>query len=169
MPAKRKSDAIEQFDNSSDTEFTPEAGSSKAPRLSEKDNASSASKAKAKAAPKSWKDVTLEGEDEGDVTVYDDCNEIRRKIRLLQKEPGFKVTYWLKEIGGVNSNSFNRFMKLSGPQGGAENSTYRAAYIFFEKKRIAENKPKTAKRKTNEAAGGCSMTGSHRGQWVFTG
>ncbi len=57
----------------------------------------------------------------------DDCNEIRRKIRLLQKEPDFKaclalgslrveldvsqVTPWLKQIGGINSNSFQRFSK----------------------------------------------------------
>jgi hypothetical protein len=60
----------------------------------------------------------------------DDCNEIRRKIRLLQKQPDFKVreyhlnprsmllnvvllkvTHWLKDIGGINSNSFGRFSK----------------------------------------------------------
>ncbi|KAH7106725.1 hypothetical protein BKA62DRAFT_765308 [Auriculariales sp. MPI-PUGE-AT-0066] len=39
----------------------------------------------------SWKDITLEGEDDEDgVAVFDECGEIRRKIRLLLKEPDFK-------------------------------------------------------------------------------
>ena len=55
----------------------------------------------------------------------DDCGQVRRKIRLLQKTPGwkvskvlcvsrvysyspYKVTEWLSEIG-INSNSYGRF------------------------------------------------------------
>jgi len=126
-------------------------------------------KAKKPAEKMDWKEIKLPGEDEGEVAIYDDCNDIRRKIRALQKTPGFKITHWLRDIGDVNSNSYNRFMKLSGPQGGAENSTYEAAYIYFEKVRIAENKKKTAKREANERewTGGLPQEGSHRRRYIW--
>ncbi|KAF8587504.1 hypothetical protein K439DRAFT_1338089, partial [Ramaria rubella] len=100
----------------------------------------------------------------------DDCNEIRRKIRLLQKEPGFKITHWLRDIGGINSNSFNRFMKASGPTGGAENGVYPAAYKYFEKVRIASGKKKTSKREQNEQSHPSGLELRDRKHvWVFTG
>ncbi|KAF9055340.1 hypothetical protein BDZ89DRAFT_1055935 [Hymenopellis radicata] len=168
MAPKRKSDAAELSDDG-DFEVAATTSTAKKPRLSDKENATKATKGKGKAAAekRSWTDITLDGEDDGDLPVFDDCNEVRRKIRLLQKEPDFKVTQWLKQIGGINSNSFQRFMKASGPQGGAENGTYKAAYIYFEKVRIAEGKKKTAKRERNETEqpGGLSMRSSHRGYW----
>ncbi|TFY83396.1 hypothetical protein EWM64_g609 [Hericium alpestre] len=159
MAPKRKSDAVdalESFGFSGGQENADAAP--KRARVSEAGDAvpveASSSKGKKKAKepeePKKWQDIVLEGEAEGDVPIYDDCNEIRRKIRLLQKEPGFKVTHWLKEIGGINNNSFGRFMKATGPSGGASNGTYEAAYIYFEKRRIAEGKKKTPKRIRNE-------------------
>jgi len=42
-------------------------------------------------------------------------------------------------------------MKASGPSEGATNGVYKAAYIYFEKVRIAEGKKKTPKRERNEA------------------
>lgn len=120
--------------------------------------------------PTTWKDVVLPGEDEGTVPVYDDCAEVRRKIRLLQKNPGWKVTHWLKEIGGINSNSFGRFMKEKGRTDGASNGTYLAAYIYFEKVRILEGKKKTATRQDNEISqpDGFPLE-NRRKQWVFVG
>ncbi|GBE78331.1 hypothetical protein SCP_0112160 [Sparassis crispa] len=112
--------------------------------------------------------MQLRRRQDGDLAIYDDCNEIRRKIRLLQKTPGWKVTQWLRDIGNVNSNSYGRFMKASGPHGGAGNSTYYAAYIYFEKVRILEGKKKTAKRLRNEGeyAGGLPQEDRSR-VWVF--
>ncbi|KAI0814735.1 hypothetical protein BC629DRAFT_809819 [Irpex lacteus] len=83
-------------------------------------------------------------------STSDDCNDIRRKIRTLMQEPGFKITAWLREIGNINNNSYQRFMKASGPTGGAENGTYYAAYVYFEKRRILEGKKKSAKRIRSE-------------------
>ncbi|KAJ7431823.1 hypothetical protein B0H11DRAFT_1761367, partial [Mycena galericulata] len=48
------------------------------------------------------------------------------------------VTHWLKEIGGINSNSYNRL------------STASSSYVYFEKVRIAEGKNKSAGCKQSE-------------------
>ncbi|KAI0735296.1 hypothetical protein C8Q76DRAFT_711753 [Earliella scabrosa] len=186
MPPKRKSDVLEpvidltaeqpEKENGAVASLASAGSAAKKARVSDAGEASSSTsgakkgKAAAASAPKHWSEVVLEGEEEGEVPIYDDCNEVRRKIRLLQKEPGFKITHWLKEIGNINSNSFQRFMKASGPTGGATNGTYYAAYVYFEKVRIAEGKKKTAKRLRNEAD---HMNGmpleDRRRMWVFTG
>ncbi|KAF8914671.1 hypothetical protein CPB85DRAFT_1433661 [Mucidula mucida] len=145
LAPKCKSDAAELSDDGDFEAAAASTSTAKKPRLSDKENATKG-KGKAAAEKKAWTDITLDGEDDGALPVFDDCNEIRRKIRLLQKEPDFKaclalgslrveldvsqVTPWLKQIGGINSNSFQRFMKASGPQGGAENDTYKAAKCF---------------------------------------
>lgn len=89
------------------------------------------------------------------VPIYDDCNEIRRKIRAFFSNANteYKCTqkHFLEVIGNVNSNSYRRFMAAKGDGGGAENGTYTGAYIFFEKKRIWEGKPKGKKRLDSEA------------------
>ncbi|EJD33813.1 hypothetical protein AURDEDRAFT_76675, partial [Auricularia subglabra TFB-10046 SS5] len=99
----------------------------------------------------------------------DDCNTIRRKTRALLATPGFKVTPWLKEIGNINSNSYQRFMKATGPMGGAENGFFSAAYRYFEKVRIMEGKKKTAKRIRDEAeyANGRDLRDSRRKVWLL--
>lgn len=101
--------------------------------------------------------------------VFDTCQIIRTKItNLMGKDnakpenaiPGvflksgkpkpYNIKTFLEHIGGVNSNSYGRFMKSRGRMGGAENGTYTGAYAFFEKKRIFENGKKTAARKKCE-------------------
>ncbi|KIO30780.1 hypothetical protein M407DRAFT_20105 [Tulasnella calospora MUT 4182] len=111
-------------------------------------------KKKRKAPPpvehEGWEDIILEGELEGQVEVYDNCDEIRDKIDELRATPGFKVTPWLRQIGNVNSNSFRRFMAMDGYRSGAGNITYYAAYLYFEKRRIWEGMPKSEDRLWNE-------------------
>ncbi|CCM00914.1 uncharacterized protein FIBRA_02960 [Fibroporia radiculosa] len=145
MQPKRKSDVLEADAPASAVPLKENAVAKKA-RVSDAPEGSSSKgqKAKEPAQTKNWREIVLEGEDEDGVPVYDDCNEIRRRIRLLQKQPDFK------DIGGINNNSFQRFMKASGPTGGAGNGTYYAAYVYFEKVRIAEGKKTTAKRQRNE-------------------
>ncbi|KIM48060.1 hypothetical protein M413DRAFT_219993 [Hebeloma cylindrosporum] len=169
MAPKRKSDVLEPSlvdcpDSTLERAF-------KKPRASDATDSSSSSSSKAlSSTPRSWKDVKLEGEDEDGVPVYDDCGEVRRKIRLLQKTPGWKVTQWLREIGGINNNSYGRFMREKGKTDGASNGTYYAAYVYFEKVRIFEGKNKTATRKNNESSlpNGFPLE-NRRHVWVFTG
>ncbi|KAI9980593.1 hypothetical protein PInf_009895 [Phytophthora infestans] len=76
---------------------------------------------------KKIQDVELPDMDEdGTVAVYDDCDEIRKKINFFLGE------------------------KTRGAGSGAANVVYRTAYIFFEKKRILEGGKKTKKRLDNE-------------------
>jgi len=174
MAPKRKSDAFDEEvavvqDHVDQENLAPvfkKARVSDAPEAS----TSKGKKGKEPSKPKDWSEIVLEGEEDEGVPVYDDCNEIRRKIRLLQKEPTFKVSQWLKDIGNVNSNSYGRFMKASGATGGAGNGTYYSAYVYFEKVRIAQGKKKTPKRERNEIEhpGGFELR-DRKGMWVYTG
>ncbi|KDR85138.1 hypothetical protein GALMADRAFT_233782 [Galerina marginata CBS 339.88] len=177
MAPKRKSDAMDSSDQTTapvvdvntagDSSVKVLAPSVKKARVA---NTTVASDSTSKARSQSWKDVKISGEDEDGVPVYDDCAEVRRKIKLLQKTPNWKVTHWLKEIGGINSNSFNRFMKEKGRTDGASNGTYYAAYVYFEKVRILEGKKKTATRISNESThpNGFPLE-NRRHVWAFTG
>ncbi|KIO20580.1 hypothetical protein M407DRAFT_29785, partial [Tulasnella calospora MUT 4182] len=78
------------------------------------------------------------------------------------------VTHWLKDIGNINSNSYNRFMRLKGADVGAENGTYHAAYVYFEKVRIFEGKKKTPTRIAAEEGRPFERRQS-RGVWVRDG
>ncbi|KAH7055485.1 hypothetical protein BKA62DRAFT_780213 [Auriculariales sp. MPI-PUGE-AT-0066] len=104
----------------------------------------------------SWKDITLKGEDDEDgVAVFDECGEIRRKIRLLLKEPDFKCVCFFGLCDplaeGPLETSTATLTAALDPRKGRENGTYYAAYKYFEKRRILEKKKKTAKRESNEA------------------
>ncbi|KAF8912807.1 hypothetical protein CPB84DRAFT_1671066 [Gymnopilus junonius] len=172
MPPKRKSDALESAQSSTATGtdavrvFEPSVKKARVANIPRPVVSSCTSNG----TPQSWRDITLPGEDDGGVPVFDDCAEVRRKIRLLQKTPEWKVTHWLKEIGGINSNSFNRFMKEKGKTDGAANGTYYAAYVYFEKVRILEGKKKTSTRMRNESEHPSGFPLENRRHvWVFQG
>ncbi|RPA80783.1 hypothetical protein BJ508DRAFT_307214 [Ascobolus immersus RN42] len=105
------------------------------------------------------------------VPVYDDCNEIRRKIRAFLKQYNkVSIKRFLAEgCNGVNSGTYNIFMKKSGAARGAESGMYYWGYIFFEKLRIAENKEKGKLRLENEKRfpNGLELRDSNRPVWVW--
>ncbi|KAL8277666.1 hypothetical protein RQP46_009939 [Phenoliferia psychrophenolica] len=127
-------------------------------------NSASSSKApkgkKAKPTYESYQDVVLEGEYSGEVPVYDCCTTIRKKINKYLTEghtapPSSGTSAASTRTRSQGEPSYLwiwpcRFRKESGPNGGAANQVYPAAYIFFEKHRIFENKPKTASRQSSE-------------------
>jgi hypothetical protein len=143
---------------------TPNASSSSGPLSARSTNV--AFKKPTTTPPKegSFLDITLAGESERAVPVYDSCAQIRVKIKnLLEKQkdkpenaqPGEftkngKPKPWTAkafcDVIGVSPRSYGTFMKKSGHMGGAENHTYYGAYVFFEKKRIFEGAKKTAAR-----------------------
>ncbi|KAK1943171.1 hypothetical protein P3T76_005808 [Phytophthora citrophthora] len=88
---------------------------------------------------------------DGDIPVYDDCDEIRKKINFFLGEKTVTKAAFLRALGHVNSNSLRSFMNLKrGAASGAANVVYRTGYVFFEKKRILEGGKKTKKRLENE-------------------
>ncbi|EQC40697.1 hypothetical protein SDRG_01772 [Saprolegnia diclina VS20] len=58
---------------------------------------------------------------------------------------------FLKQIG-ANSNSYQRYMKLKGPYGGCDNSTYSGSLHFFYQREKKEKKAKEAEKAAKKAA-----------------
>ncbi|KAL5323559.1 hypothetical protein ACEPPN_008098 [Leptodophora sp. 'Broadleaf-Isolate-01'] len=98
-----------------------------------------------------FEDITLEGEEENEVPVYDSCDEIRRKIRQYISKTGMTQAAFAREI----AKSFHPEKKVSGlaaflgkkgPAAGNTSSVFYGSYVFFEKMRIKNKNPKTQHR-----------------------
>lgn len=103
--------------------------------------------------------VSLPGEESGGVEVYDSCDEIRKKINAHLVKPGVTqagfcrdLTAQLKTGTKIQSKQLSDFRSKKGPSMGNTSSVFYAAYVYFEKLRLAENKPKSKHRKEMEAA-----------------
>ncbi|KAI0422940.1 hypothetical protein F5X98DRAFT_323352 [Xylaria grammica] len=105
------------------------------------------------------KDIHLPGEETDDVAVYDSCDEVRRKINAHLKTPGLTQTQFCRDLyaqlnapkcKGIQSKQLADFRAMKGSRTGARSSVFYTAYVYFEKLRIAQNKPKTAHRLTME-------------------
>ena len=102
--------------------------------------------------------VTLPGEESDSVPVYDTCDEIRRKVGLHFTSTGISQAAFLRQLEGqyhaaprkIQSVQLQRFRGLQGPDAGNSSPLYYAAYVFFEKLRVAQNKPKTKMREKME-------------------
>jgi hypothetical protein len=81
--------------------------------------------------------------------MKDNCDAIRKKITMFLATKEMTQTEFLQQIGGVNSSSFQRFMKLKGPYSGINNRTYEGASPFFHEREVAQKAAKadTKKRK----------------------
>ncbi|KAK8085690.1 hypothetical protein PG997_006961 [Apiospora hydei] len=119
-------------------------------------------------------DIKLDGEDEGDVPVYETCDELRKKIRAFLKKDGVTQAALCRAISAclpddqvVQARQLNTFMGKSGPSVGNHSPIFYGGYIFFEKLRIKEDKPKSKFRLEMEdifgpGRGGRKKSLSHR-------
>lgn len=108
--------------------------------------------------------VDLEGEDaDGFVPVYDTCNEIRRKIRAFLKQPGMTQAAFLRAVSQchpdrkpISATSLARFMNPTkkSPTAGCTTAVFYGAYVFFEKLRVRDRKPKSKLREEMERVWG---------------
>lgn len=89
------------------------------------------------------------------VLVYDTCDEIRKKITAHLKTPGLTQAQFCRDLyaqlhapkcQGFQSKQLADFRGKKGPVAGATSTVFYAAYVFFEKLRIAKGKPKSAHR-----------------------
>ncbi|KAI1073816.1 hypothetical protein F5B20DRAFT_493833 [Whalleya microplaca] len=101
--------------------------------------------------------VTLDGEESEEVPVYDTCDEIRRKIRALLRNPDVSQAAFCRAISKcfpeerrIQSSQLNSFLGKKGPMSGNTSSIFYGSYVFFEKMRIKEGKPKSKMREEME-------------------
>lgn len=116
--------------------------------------------------------VHLDGEEERKVEVYDTCDEIRRKINAHLVKSGITQAQFCRDIAAqlhdeskIQSKQLADFRGKKGASAGNSSKVFYAAYIYFEKQRIAENKPKSKHRQDMEATwmrnGGFDTTANH--------
>ena len=101
--------------------------------------------------------IHLDGEEHDDVPVYDTCDEVRKKIRAFLCQDGVSQAAFLREVAKtfgngrkIQTNMLNQFLSKKGPNSGNLSSVFYASYVFFEKTRIRDGKPKTAFREEME-------------------
>jgi hypothetical protein len=101
--------------------------------------------------------LKLDGEDEGEVKIYDTCDEVRRKITAHLREDGVTKAGLCRTLGQmipggtpINAKSMDDFLKKKGPRDGSSSRCFYSAYVFFEKLRIKQGKPKSKFREEME-------------------
>jgi hypothetical protein len=91
------------------------------------------------------------------VPVFDSCDEIRRKINAHLKKPGVTQAQFCRDLHAqlqgpsrpakpFQGTQLTRFRNSKGALTGAKSLVFYAAYVFFEKMRIKEGKPKSKHR-----------------------
>jgi len=117
--------------------------------------------AKAASAAADISDIVLPGEDQDAVPVYDSCDEVRRKINAHLKKPGVTQAQFCRDIYAqlkgpsrpekpFQGVQLARFRETKGALSGAKSPIFYGAYVFFEKMRIKERKPKSKHRSDME-------------------
>ncbi|KAI0487224.1 hypothetical protein F4859DRAFT_247379 [Xylaria cf. heliscus] len=119
--------------------------------------------------------VRLRGEETDNVPIYDSCDEIRKKINAHLKTPGLTQAQFCRDLyaqlntpkcKGIQSKQLADFRAMKGSRTGARSSVFYAAYVYFEKLRIAQGKSKSAHRENMEALwaghGGLGRDTDHR-------
>jgi hypothetical protein len=126
--------------------------------------------------------ITLPGEDDDSVPIYDTCDDIRRKITAHLSKPGVTAAQFCRDISAmfrlepskkIHSKVLSDFRNKKGAQAGNTSSIFYGAYVYFEKKRIMEGKPKSKKREKMEveytAEGGMDTKRRHDRYWAPRG
>lgn len=135
------------------------AGGDDDPKDDPKDTPKKTAKGKG-SDPSDFLQVHLDGEEDDKVPVYDTCADVRRKISAHLRDPGVTQAQFCRDLHSqlhgpekgvrIQSGQLARFRAMSGANQGGNNKIFYAGYVFFEKKRIAENKPKSKKRQEME-------------------
>lgn len=109
-------------------------------------------------------DEGCKGENTDSVPVYDTCDDIRRQITAYLKKPGVTQAQFARDLlaqyhsekgpKGISASQIQSFRGKKGPDAGNTSSVFYSAYVFFEKMRIKQGKPKSQKRKEMEEVWG---------------
>ncbi|EAW11971.1 uncharacterized protein ACLA_007300 [Aspergillus clavatus NRRL 1] len=127
--------------------------------------------------------VHLDGEEDQQVSVWDTCDVVRRKISAHLRKPNITKAQFLRDISKaaypgmdrtLSGNMLNEFLSKRGPNAGNTSRVFYAAYVYFEKLRIRDKKPKNKFREEMEDVwqhnnGFDCVTSPSTGIWVTKG
>ncbi|KAK4229182.1 hypothetical protein QBC38DRAFT_125217 [Podospora fimiseda] len=127
-------------------------------------------------------DIALEGEEKDEVPIFDSCDEVRKKINAHLKKDGVTQAQFCRDVYAqlkgpskpgkcFQGVQLSRFRGMKGTYEGAKSPFYYGAYVFFEKLRIKEVKPKSKHRLEMERQwgedGGIERDGGRWGYQFF--
>ena len=122
--------------------------------------------------------IHLDGEEDEKVSIFDTCDDIRKKIKEHLKLPGVTQASLARELSEmmpqtkVQPRQVAKFLNFKGPRAGGHSPVFYAGYVFFEKLRLQQDKKKTKKREdleeTWERKGGFPREGSHNKHCTLT-
>lgn len=81
--------------------------------------------------------------------VFDDCDEVRRKIYVLAASKVMSKGRFARAIK-LNPKTVREYMARSGPNRGLKSNVFHRGYLYFEKLRLAVGEPKSKQRLDNE-------------------
>lgn len=91
-------------------------------------------------------DIHLEDEETYSVPVFDTCDMVRSKIRAFLKKYHSETNTSLARRMGSTATNLRRFCEKKGYDKGNTSGAFYEAYVYFEKLRVAEGKPKSKDR-----------------------
>lgn len=126
----------------------------KMPTAKKQKAAGSASNATGSSAAIDLRGISLSGEATDDVAVYDSCDEIRKKVNAHLLKAGVTQAQFCRDLAAqlhmdikkIQSKQLTDFRSKKGPDAGNTSIVYYTAYLYFEKMRLAEGKPKSKHR-----------------------
>ena len=91
-------------------------------------------------------------------TLIDTCDDVRKKINVHLKKPGVTQAAFLRAASAsfhnppktLNARQLSAFRSKKGALNGNTSGIYYGSYVYFEKLRIKEGKPKSKKRQEME-------------------
>lgn len=94
--------------------------------------------------------VDLVGDEDSRVPVFDTCDTVRTKIRAFIARDGITRAALVRALSSlvpaesrVSDANLRYFLGLKGPTSGNTTTVFYAAYLFFEKRRVKDGKPKS--------------------------
>ncbi|OQN95775.1 hypothetical protein B0A48_17965 [Cryoendolithus antarcticus] len=144
-------------------------------------NAESDSRTAKGKANTSISEVHLDGEERDAVPVYMTCDAVRRQITVHLQKTGTSQAQFCRDlsaqlhaesVAAIKPNALTTFRGKKGANGGATSKVFYAAYVLFEKQRMAEGKAKSKMRQElKEVWGAKGMDRDHdasTGYWMHT-
>ncbi|KAI7471432.1 hypothetical protein KC357_g6039 [Hortaea werneckii] len=118
-------------------------------------------------------DIHLEGEETEETPIFETCNDVRRHLNdALKHTTQANLAQQLDAIcpeSNVSVRHLKKLLEFKGVQGGAHSPAFYAAYVYYEKIRIRQNKNKGKKRQTMEEIWGGKRANSAFLTWHSKG